>query len=449
MEFEVLGRPLYLYLILLNLFFYQGMWAFISYRFILHTVDAPFRLKTFGIYMLLAFAVMLPEMVCDLPGAIPDSLFVLFSVIYLKVIFKRPLTAGLAVSLLVILLKGVALGFTAPLEHFFYARPLDLFQAQMFFLAASLVKIGVHGGLYWLLQRKVDFKSLGITRYTFIVILPPLLLILLWQVMESQATIQIDADKATIFSSLTMRDRLRDFLLSGIGFLCIFSVLLALQGLVSFCQWERERFTLLQQFSAWKNYIAEANDHIRQTRSFRHDLKNHLLVLQGLLEDGAIQEAKAYTEKINRAVTAASFAHYTGSAVLDALFNQKLGLAAQEGIQVKSEVKIPADFSVDDFDLCILFANAIDNALHACREAEEKYISLSTKRNGDFLLIEIKNSCGTAKGRPSGSGMGIPNMQAAARKYQGIVKTSEAGGYFCLTILLVASHKENCKGAKE
>ncbi|HCT90831.1 MAG TPA: GHKL domain-containing protein, partial [Lachnospiraceae bacterium] len=40
-------------------------------------------------------------------------------------------------------------------------------------------------------------------------------------------------------------------------------------------------------------YIAEARERCEQTKAFRHDIKNHLAVLKGLLDSGKPEEIKA------------------------------------------------------------------------------------------------------------------------------------------------------------
>ncbi len=52
--------------------------------------------------------------------------------------------------------------------------------------------------------------------------------------------------------------------------------------------------SLTQAAQAQKAYIAEAQMRYEQTKAFRHDIKNHLSVLNGLLNGGELEEGKAY-----------------------------------------------------------------------------------------------------------------------------------------------------------
>ena len=76
-----------------------------------------------------------------------------------------------------------------------------------------------------------------------------------------------------------------------------------------------------------------------------------------------------------------SFPCQTGNAVLDILLTNKLGIASQKGIRVDCTVKIPGSSIIDDIDLCIVFSNAVDNAIHACSLKSKSYHYLTLKRS--------------------------------------------------------------------
>ena len=60
-----------------------------------------------------------------------------------------------------------------------------------------------------------------------------------------------------------------------------------------------------------------------------------------------------------------SFPYQTGNPVVDILPREKLGLAKEIAAEVS--LVLPKSCGIDDFDLCVLFANALDNAIAACR----------------------------------------------------------------------------------
>ena len=146
------------------------------------------------------------------------------------------------------------------------------------------------------------------------------------------------------------------------------------------------------RIASQRDYVEESNLRYKQTQSFRHDVKQHLLVLNGLLERGEIQQAKDYLDKLERIPEQFSYPCKTGNTVTDTLLSSKLSIAIQYGIRVECTVKIPSSCNLDDLDLCVLFSNAVDNAIHACRQQGGKgcFIRISGKQKGDFLCWRLK-----------------------------------------------------------
>ena len=70
-------------------------------------------------------------------------------------------------------------------------------------------------------------------------------------------------------------------------------------------------------------------------------MKNHVLIIKGLLENADYEKAKAYIEEMDIVTANLSFPFQTGNAVLDVLLENKAALAANKGITVSSTLKVP------------------------------------------------------------------------------------------------------------
>lgn len=196
---------------------------------------------------------------------------------------------------------------------------------------------------------------------------------------------------------------------------------------------QAELDSLSQSVQAQRTYVAEARARYEKTRSFRHDLQNHLSVLGGLLSAGRTEEARRYLGKLEAASGALAPPCRTGDAAVDALLGEKLALAEARGIPADVSLRLPEDGALDSLDLCVIFANALDNALQACGEAEP-FLRVRGERQGDFYRLEFENSC--AAGPPPKPGTGLRNIRAAAEKYGGAAAYEKAGGRFRLDVLL-------------
>lgn len=222
-----------------------------------------------------------------------------------------------------------------------------------------------------------------------------------------------------------------------VAFLSLFSILFAYEKLTNTFQMKTKLALLEQKSKFLQVYCEEDKSRYNQTRSFRHDIKSHLIVMDGLIQKGKLNEAHTYLKNLENTVTLFSFPCQSGNTVIDILLSSKLSLAYQNGIRVDCTIKIPPSFFVNDMDLCIVFSNAVDNAIKASNyiTALEKYISISGKQQGSFFMVEFENSHSPKSLYKKGNGLGIVNIKAIAEKYEGAVQIEQSSSFFRLNIL--------------
>lgn len=246
------------------------------------------------------------------------------------------------------------------------------------------------------------------------------------------------SNKVSFPISLTAAEYGNQFMLLSlqiIGLAAFFCTLYAYRRICRGFQAQAALDSLAQAVKYQKEYISEAQMRYGQTKSFRHDIRNHLSVLCGLLENGEMKEAKDYLQKLQTVSDNLSFPYQTGNPVVDILLGEKLGGAKADGIRTEVSLLFPKGCGIDDFDLCVIFANALDNAISACRLiSEERFIRIGGSRQGDFYMLEFENSCDTNP-LPA-MGTGLLNVRAAAEKYHGAVMTEKTDMRFSLNVLL-------------
>ena len=222
-------------------------------------------------------------------------------------------------------------------------------------------------------------------------------------------------------------------LLQGMGLAALLCTLYAYRQLCQGFQAQAALQSLTQAAHTQKVYITEAQARYEQTKSFRHDIRNHLSVLDGLLKNGKLAESREFLKKLDTVSEALSFPYQTGNPVVDILLGEKLGLAKE--ITAEVSLVLPRPCGIDDFDLCVLFANALDNAITACRLYDgAKTLQISGKQQGDFYMLTFENTCSDEPLPPVGTG--LSNIRAVAEKYHGAVLTEKTGKRFSLNILL-------------
>lgn len=190
-----------------------------------------------------------------------------------------------------------------------------------------------------------------------------------------------------------------------------------------------------------------------QAERLRHDLKNHLLALRGLWEEQAWEKLGDYLKRMEGSAQLGSNEEATGNRAVDALLYQKRKMTEDKGIDWECDVRIPKQCRINEFDLCVLFGNILDNAVEACerlqREARgqglQPFIRVRAGTVKKCFLLEVKNSMNAAekqKGRmkemenPQEHGIGLLNVSDVVRGYNGVMNTEMQNGIFDISVLL-------------
>ena len=98
-------------------------------------------------------------------------------------------------------------------------------------------------------------------------------------------------------------------------------------------------------------------------------------------------------------------------------------------------IGLPKPCKVDSLDLCVIFANALDNAIQACRTADgPQSIRITGTRQGDFYMLSFENTCASCPLPPAGTG--LSKIRSVAEKYHGAMLAEKNGCRFSLNVLL-------------
>lgn len=189
-------------------------------------------------------------------------------------------------------------------------------------------------------------------------------------------------------------------------------------------------------------------------RSLRHDLKNHAITLQLLLEQGDAEEAMRYLDAFQAQAAAPAGTYHTGNELLDGLLRQKLSPALELGIPVRVTLDFREGGFIDPFDLCVLMGSALDNAVEACQKVEPpggRFIEVSGGPSAGCLLIRVKNSCAagglvlngglpsTTKVNKALHGFGLRGIKRVLEHYDGSLTITTGEDHFISTMLIPIS----------
>lgn len=208
-------------------------------------------------------------------------------------------------------------------------------------------------------------------------------------------------------------------------------------------QEQQKQITIERMSRQFDYYQAKLKDE-EKVRSLYHDMKNHLLVLQGKI---ASPETAAMVEKLQSQVAMYEDYVHTGNDILDIILKEKSELARERNIALS----ITADLNNIDFieplDISTIFGNGLDNAIEASEKLSEgeRAILVKAVKVQKFFSVLIENNCSqesmnaksrTAKQDKFFHGFGISNMRKTAEKYGGQLTTKCENGKFTLKILI-------------
>ena len=185
----------------------------------------------------------------------------------------------------------------------------------------------------------------------------------------------------------------------------------------------------------------------RRSERLRHDMKNHIIALSALSRNKEWEKIDGYLKNME-GIALDVGGDMTGNKAVDALLHQKRKQAKEGNIQWECDVQIPGECCINEFDLCVLFGNILDNALEACGRMqgdECRFINIQAKAVKKCFLVEVKNSMGRAekftesftdKGNYQAHGIGLLNVGDVVDRYNGAVHKEAKKGIFVISILM-------------
>lgn len=223
-----------------------------------------------------------------------------------------------------------------------------------------------------------------------------------------------------------------------LGACIIFFIILRLAGrIVTLSIQETDQKRLEDQMKDQSIYLEEAKKRNEKYRRFQHDIDNHFLVLSGLIHEKKYEEAEIYFDNLHKASDHLLIGVETGNPVIDILLNEKISYARSNGIKVNYDIQFSTDCPAGDLDLCVILANAMDNAITACMKEGIKRpeITVMIRKRHHFLILEIVNPV-SADYQKAEYGTGLKNIRHTVEKYEGTMEIEESKNYFKLTALL-------------
>lgn len=188
-------------------------------------------------------------------------------------------------------------------------------------------------------------------------------------------------------------------------------------------------------------------------REYRHDMRHHLTVIEGLAKQGNCDKVIEYTRKMDGSLGETENVSYCKSPELNAVLSEYISRAENAGCRITHNIVLPEKLPFEEDDLCIVLANSVENAINACVKLPEqqRYINILAECTDQHrLLVSVKNPCGEQivfddSGLPvvdehsqysDEHGIGLRSVNRITEKYNGFLRCKLENGEFVFQAVL-------------
>lgn len=226
-------------------------------------------------------------------------------------------------------------------------------------------------------------------------------------------------------------------------YIAVFKSLLALYRI----QMEQHSAALLAvQISALKERVQKVKEVEEGVRIQRHDLRHQLQAVTELVAQGDRDTALDFLDAAQKRLDEQKVIRWCRPPVLNAVFSSYFEQAKNQDIPVEAKISLPDTLAVDEGELAIVVANALENAIHANLALPQEQRQIRCKMVGaPSVMLELSNPCtgsvsfdssGLPVTQRQGHGLGVQSISAFCRKNGAVCQFDLTDGWFRLRLVL-------------
>jgi len=227
-------------------------------------------------------------------------------------------------------------------------------------------------------------------------------------------------------------------------FVIIFKTIANQHKIIRYEQMEK---LMALQIHSFENTIKTLEQNEQRLRIIRHDLRHYENCLRSLAQTGSREDIIDFIHTSTDILAIDEPVKYCESTALNSILMFYIGLAQEAGCSVKTKFQLASALPVKDVELCMVFANAIENAINACKKIEnisERKIRITCLDSPQFVF-EVANTyvesvrldeSGVPVSAKRNHGYGTQSILAFAKTHNALVDYDLSGGWFKLRVLI-------------
>ena len=186
--------------------------------------------------------------------------------------------------------------------------------------------------------------------------------------------------------------------------------------------------------------------YLDESRTLRHDFRQHVRVLKALAGAGKTEELAEYLATLDD--SSAVLVRYCQNPTVDALASHYTAEAETQNARIDWTLELPEALNMRASDFCSILGNLVENAIQAVAKLpeEQRYIQVVARMLSDQMIgISVENpylgrvrlrSDGLPAVRRRSHGIGLHSVAATVKKYDGTMDLDVADGFFRVHILM-------------
>ena len=257
----------------------------------------------------------------------------------------------------------------------------------------------------------------------------------------------VDIDLVSGFNNYPVNNKLKSkiiaLLIALLTITLIFVIISLIVNVVSKNYYTALNSLLEKQVSTQISHYEKLEKLNSDMRTFRHDYINHLSSINALIGEGFYSDAQNYIDKLTESTHRNEAIFRTGNRLADAIFTDK-----SENCKNFADIEFDGCITdkIGNSDICIILANALDNAVEACKKCPERgKITIAAQIRQGYWTMTMRNPTvsadsegimKTSKEDERNHGFGLLSIEQTVKKYDGTMAVSIKDGMFELSVVL-------------